>query len=412
MKKIKLLFFVLIAVCAQGLKTKAQITGDTSQTGYIILAEKEAVFGKYNYINGNVGVRSARGRAEFAMYDILDPYEVRARYVYVSPQADVHNVIRTPAGSTSLPTFYPYNGNTRGLRNIDVRNTGTLNGNWNDVTVKRGVIAIITGNNFGKITVERGAKVTFTAAVINLKELTVKDGRSPQSFTVVNFSNESRVKVKDLVTIEAYTRVNVGGPEVTFYADEDDSGHGGHHRGGHDNDGGSEEKFLVTGEDNQVTANIVIPNGKLKVIGGSFTAWPTVMTGWYVIENLDAPCKFVYWNQTATELKQLSSFAEKQQAELQQENVLNFNEVIKATDVTVNVYPNPSASDFTIQVSGASVEPVTVRILDMNGKIMSVQTQQSKTGNIKIGADLPKGIYIAEVMQGRNVKTVKLVKLN
>lgn len=285
MKKIRLLLLAVIAVFLPGVEITAQITGDTSQTGYIILAEKQAIFGKYNYISGNVGVRAAWGVAAFDNYDILDPYEVRARFVYVSPQADVHNVRRTPAGSTSLPIFYPYNGNTRGLRNIDVRSNGTLNGNWNDVTVKRGVIAIISGNNFGKITIERGANVTFTAAAINLKELVVKNGRSPQSFTVVNFSNEAAMKVKDEVTVEAYTRVNVGGPQVTFYVG--DNGH--EHRNGDDDERRSKASFLVDGEDNQVTANIVIPNGKLEVEGGSFTAWPTVMTGWYVVEKLDAP---------------------------------------------------------------------------------------------------------------------------
>jgi hypothetical protein len=395
MKKIKLLFFALVVLLTTDGKLVAQITSDTSQIGYIILAEKEAVFGKYNYINGNVGVRAAHGRAEFGAYDILDPYEVRARYVSVSPQADVHNITRSPAGCTSLPTFYPYNGNTRGLRNTEVRVNGTLNGNWNDVTVKRGVIATITGNNFGRITIERGANVTFTAAIINLEELKVENGRSPLSFTIVNFSNETAVKVKDQVTVEAYTRVNVGGPQVTL--------HVGDNRGG-------EENFLVKGEDNQVTANIIVPNGKLKVEGGSFTAWPTVMTGWYVIEKLDVSCKFVYWNQSFSEKAELSSFAERNSDVLQKKNIVNGEVVNQANELRVKVYPNPSSSYFIIQVDSKNTEPVTVRILDMNGRLMSAQTKQLKTGNITVGADLPQGIYIAEIKQGKNIKTSKLVK--
>ncbi len=395
MKKIKLLFFALVVLLTTGGRLIAQITGDTSQIGYIILAGDEAVFGKYNYINGNVGVRAAHGRAEFGSYDILDPYEVRARYVYVSPQADVNNITRSPAGCNSLPTFYPYNGNTKGLRNIEVRVTGTLNGNWNDVTVKSGVIATITGNNFGRITIERGANVTFTAATINLEELKVENGKSPLSLTIVNFTGETAVKVKDKVTVEAYTRVNVGGPQVTFYVGDERDG---------------EENFLVKGEDNQVTANIMVPNGKLKVEGGSFTAWPTVMTGWYVIEKLDASCKFVYWNQTFSEEAELSSFAERNSDVLQTKNSVNGEVVRQADELRVKVYPNPSSLYFIIQVANKNTEPVTVRIMDMNGKLMSEQTKQLIAGNITVGANLPKGIYIAEIKQGKNIKAVKLVK--
>lgn len=395
MKKIKLLFFALIVLLTTSDRLIAQIAGDTSQIGYIILAGKEAVFGKYNYINGNVGVRAAHGRAEFGSYDILDPYEVRARNVYVSPQADVHNITRSPAGCNSLPAFYPYNGNTKSLRNIEVRVNGTLNGNWNDVTVKSGVIATITGNNFGRITIERGANVTFTAATINLEELKVENGKNQLSFTIVNFTGETAVKVNDKVTVEAYTRVNVGGPQVTFYV--------GDNRGG-------DENFLVKGEDNQVTANIMVPNGKLKVEGGSFTAWPTVLTGWYVIEKLDASCKFVYWNQTFSEQAELNSFAERNIDELQKKNSVYGEVVSQAVEFRVKVYPNPSSSYFLIQVESKNTEPVTIRILDMNGKLMSLQTKQLIAGNITVGADLPKGIYIAEIKQGKNIKAVKLVK--
>ena len=85
----------------------------------------------------------------------------------------------------------------------------------------------------------------------------------------------------------------------------------------------------------------------------------------------------------------------------------------KPTDeFRVNVYPNPAAYDFNIIVTSKSTEPITVRILDMNGKVRSVQTQLSKTNSIKVGNNLLGGTYMAEVIQGNNRQTVKLVKLN
>ena len=85
---------------------------------------------------------------------------------------------------------------------------------------------------------------------------------------------------------------------------------------------------------------------------------------------------------------------------------------LSQADFRVNVYPNPSAYDFSIQVISKSNEPVTVRILDLNGKVRTVQTQLSKTNSIKVGNDLTGGTYFAEVTQGGNKQVVKLVKLN
>jgi hypothetical protein len=85
---------------------------------------------------------------------------------------------------------------------------------------------------------------------------------------------------------------------------------------------------------------------------------------------------------------------------------------IPQADFRVQVYPNPSAYDFSILVTSKSNEPVTIRILDLNGKVRSVQTQFSKINSIKVGNDLAGGTYFAEVTQGSNKHVVKLVKLN
>jgi large repetitive protein len=85
---------------------------------------------------------------------------------------------------------------------------------------------------------------------------------------------------------------------------------------------------------------------------------------------------------------------------------------LQQPDFRVNVYPNPTAYDFSIQVLSKSNSPITIRILDLNGKVMSVGTAFSKGNNIKVGANLLGGTYIAEVIQGSNKQVVKLVKLN
>lgn len=91
-------------------------------------------------------------------------------------------------------------------------------------------------------------------------------------------------------------------------------------------------------------------------------------------------------------------------------------EKIKAVETKdgfrVFAYPNPTTSDFSIQVTSKSNEPVTVRLLDVTGVIKGVGMNNPKTNIIKVGANLPGGTYYAEVIQGANKQIVKLVKID
>jgi Secretion system C-terminal sorting domain len=77
----------------------------------------------------------------------------------------------------------------------------------------------------------------------------------------------------------------------------------------------------------------------------------------------------------------------------------------------VIAYPNPSATDFGIQVHSKSSEPIVVRILDVNGVLKETHRLFAKTSFIKMGAGLATGMYFAEVTQGTNKQILKLVKL-
>jgi hypothetical protein len=75
----------------------------------------------------------------------------------------------------------------------------------------------------------------------------------------------------------------------------------------------------------------------------------------------------------------------------------------------VNVFPNPTVSDFKLQVVTAEKEVIKIRILDMQGREMkNITVMPYQT--INIGADLKAGSYLVEVTQGRNKTTQKLLK--
>lgn len=77
----------------------------------------------------------------------------------------------------------------------------------------------------------------------------------------------------------------------------------------------------------------------------------------------------------------------------------------------VNVSPNPSAGDFRIQVISKSMEPISVKVMDLSGKVLTVNSNVVK-GSIVLGNDLRPGTYIAEVIQGASRQVIKLVKVN
>lgn len=81
-------------------------------------------------------------------------------------------------------------------------------------------------------------------------------------------------------------------------------------------------------------------------------------------------------------------------------------------DFKVLVAPNPSSTEFLIQVFSKSNEKLNVRIFDNNGVLRSVSTPASGNNYVIVGNNFAAGLYMAEIIQGNNRKVVKLVKLN
>jgi hypothetical protein len=84
--------------------------------------------------------------------------------------------------------------------------------------------------------------------------------------------------------------------------------------------------------------------------------------------------------------------------------------IATATDaMEVKIFPNPTVSDFKLEVLTSSKEEINVRVIDAQGrmfksfKLMPYQT-------IALGAELKAGSYLVEVRQGNVVKTTKVIK--
>jgi hypothetical protein len=90
-------------------------------------------------------------------------------------------------------------------------------------------------------------------------------------------------------------------------------------------------------------------------------------------------------------------------------NVLQVNELTE-TELKVIAYPNPSNRYFTIAVNSSKQTAWTIRIFDALGRFIEVRNNIPAVGVFTIGAQYTPGTYYAEVSQGKERKTLKLIK--
>jgi uncharacterized membrane protein YccF (DUF307 family) len=81
-------------------------------------------------------------------------------------------------------------------------------------------------------------------------------------------------------------------------------------------------------------------------------------------------------------------------------------------DFNVIVSPNPSSTYFRIVVQSKSTEAITIRLLDVSGRVLSTNNKVQRNETTAIGKNLIGGTYVAEVIQGLNRKKLILIKTN
>lgn len=75
------------------------------------------------------------------------------------------------------------------------------------------------------------------------------------------------------------------------------------------------------------------------------------------------------------------------------------------------VYPDPSTNYFTLNIeTGNNKDKISVRLIDVAGRIMETRNNLSGSQVLKIGNNLKAGLYIAEIRQGNSTRQIKLLK--
>lgn len=74
-----------------------------------------------------------------------------------------------------------------------------------------------------------------------------------------------------------------------------------------------------------------------------------------------------------------------------------------------SIYPNPSNTDFRVNLHKNAGKKVTVKVMDITGA--TIQQYQSRAGEmITVGAQLKPGVYFIEVSNGQDRKVTKVIK--
>jgi len=83
---------------------------------------------------------------------------------------------------------------------------------------------------------------------------------------------------------------------------------------------------------------------------------------------------------------------------------------VSADNLLVTARPNPSSNYFTLNIRSNSLHPVTVRILDVLGRVVSVKPNVSSNSTLYIGHQYIPGVYFVQVLQEKKIVTLQLIK--
>jgi len=90
--------------------------------------------------------------------------------------------------------------------------------------------------------------------------------------------------------------------------------------------------------------------------------------------------------------------------------IILMNEDDEDRATLVRVYPNPSTSYFTVNIETANTDKISVRLIDVSGRVVETKNNLSGSQTLRIGNNLKAGLYFAEIIQGKDRKQIKLLK--
>jgi len=81
------------------------------------------------------------------------------------------------------------------------------------------------------------------------------------------------------------------------------------------------------------------------------------------------------------------------------------------TELSLKALPNPSTTNFILQLSSSVKAPISMKVFNITGSILKARTNLSAGQTIRLGDTYQPGVYIVQIQQGNQTREVKLIKL-
>ena len=82
----------------------------------------------------------------------------------------------------------------------------------------------------------------------------------------------------------------------------------------------------------------------------------------------------------------------------------------EVADFKTDIIPNPSSNFFSLVINTKDPSPVSIRIMDVLGRVVEMKNNMAVSEKYTFGNGLKPGVYLAEIIQGKNRKVIRLVK--
>jgi hypothetical protein len=351
-------------------------------TSYTILAEKDVTLDDNNDVyDGSVGAPASNGKISIDKNgSVASPGTfVQAKTISVTNPANVPIRYTTPATAT-MPTVL-LNTTSPSGSNLTVTSTTTspVTGNFKDVTVNNNVTVTLDGTVFRNIRIKGGATVTFSASTVYVNNLDMDDN---SSLAFSSNATSIEVRASGNITIGKSCTVNGAGKGLTLHLA--------------DPAGISARSFDIADNGTSLTANIIMPKGKLFAKGGSGV---TTMKGRFTAERVQGGLNVQWYGSNCGSSTARLTMAQAGQAPE------------AASAAGIKVYPNPTTGEFTVEFEDVAKAAV-VRVLDIQGRVIeqrSLTLSQMPATRFNLN-EQSAGVYLIEVMQEGQQKWTRLVK--
>lgn len=369
-------------------------------SNYTLVSSLKTTLGQYNVIeSGSAGVLAPTGVFEINSNSSVASYGafVKAKKITkIGNNITLGGQILDAANGMDLPSMLYNTANTSklGTATVNQNVTTTLTGNYRTLTLKQGANVTLQGNTFGTIKLEPGVTLTFTTSLLNIETLQVLGSNS--LFTNVKFAPNTKVLVGNSVSIGNMVNINPDKYRVTLYLGDTKS---------------DSESFTLTASIANITANVYLPLGKMKIFGinGANPVNNNIsMMGLFIAQFIESYTK-VSWNSYSC--YENPSMMSSRPQPIVSNGLAATENVVPNEVMEVKVMPNPTQNYFRILLRSKFDLPVSLRVLDASGRVVESKSGIGANSTIEIGHNYGMGTYFAEMIQGEYRKTIQLIKV-